>query len=93
MAATDGVHTDKVALTWSNVSGSVGAGRYYKCYHTATGAVPGYTGANRGYRKAYTSTNTQAKRNTTELGAIGSLATSYNDTGAYPLVSYSMSPS
>jgi len=82
LTASDGTYTDKVALTWANVSGGSGAGRYYKCYHTATGATSGYTGTNRGYRKAYTSTNTQVKRDTTELGAIGSLATSYNDTGA-----------
>lgn len=82
LTATDGAHTDKVALAWTNVSGGGGAGRYYKCYHTATGAASGYTGVDRGYRKAYISTNTQVKRDTTELGAIGSLATSYNDTGA-----------
>jgi len=82
LTASDGTYTDKVTLAWTNVSGGVGAGRYYKCYHTATGAVSGYTGINRGYRKEYTSTNTQVKRDTTELGAIGSLATSYNDTGA-----------
>ncbi len=82
LAATDGVHKDKVALLWTNVSGAVGAGRYYKCFHTAVGTTPGYTGVNRGYRGAYTSTDTQVKRDITELEAIGSLATSYNDTGA-----------
>lgn len=82
LAATDGIHTDKVVLTWSNVSGGAGAGRYYRAMYTATGATTQYTAGNRGFRKAYASTNTQVKRDTTELGAIGSLATSYNDTGA-----------
>lgn len=82
LAATDGVHTDKVALTWTNVAGAVGAGRYYKCHHTAEGAESGYTGVNRGYRGAYTLTDVQVKRDTTPLTAVGSLATSYNDTEA-----------
>jgi len=81
LTATDGDHTDKVTLTWTNVPGA-SEGRYYKCYHTATGATSDYTGVNRGYRGAYTSTNTQVKRDTTELDAIGSLATSYDDTEA-----------
>lgn len=82
LAATDGIHTDKVVLTWTNVLGEVGAGRFYRAEYTASGATTQYTEGNRGYRGAYTSMDTQVKRDTTELGAIGSLQTSYNDVGA-----------
>jgi len=50
VTATDGDFTDKVTLDASGYGTADGEGRYYRCYHTASGAVSGYTGSNRGYR-------------------------------------------
>lgn len=49
-SASDETSRDYVTLSIAGESANIGAGRYYKCYHTATGATPGYTGVNRGYR-------------------------------------------
>lgn len=50
VTATDGTYTDKVRLDASGYGTNDGAGRYFRCYHTAAGATPGYSGTNRGYR-------------------------------------------
>jgi len=85
-SASDGVYTEYVALSLSGQSANVGAGRYYKCYHTATGAVSGYTGVNRGYRGVGTLTY-QWQRSAADSDADysnidGATTDPYNDTGA-----------
>ncbi|GAI60540.1 unnamed protein product, partial [marine sediment metagenome] len=49
-AASDGLYTTHVALSLSGQSANIGAGRYYKCLVSATGASSQYSTANRGYR-------------------------------------------
>ena len=75
-----------MALSLSGQSANIGVGRYYKCYHTATGATPGYTGVNRGYRGIGALTY-QWQRSATDSDADysnidGATTASYNDTGA-----------
>lgn len=48
--ATDGDHTDKVALSLAGTSSNDGAGRWYRCVLDATGCAQQTTGTNRGYR-------------------------------------------
>ncbi|GAI68129.1 unnamed protein product, partial [marine sediment metagenome] len=49
-AASDGLYATHVALSLSGQSANIGAGRYYKCLVSATGAASQYSTANRGYR-------------------------------------------
>jgi len=50
--ATDGDHTDKVALSLSGTSNNDGAGRYFKCVLDATGTSQATSSVDRGYRGA-----------------------------------------
>lgn len=49
-SATDGTHTDKVALSLSGQSVADGASRYYKCVMDATGCTQQTTATDSGYR-------------------------------------------
>lgn len=85
-AASNGVSAAHVALSLSGQSAAVGDGRYYKCYHTATGAAAGYTAANRGYRGVGSLTY-QWQRSPDDIDVghsniSGATSASYNDTGA-----------
>jgi hypothetical protein len=48
--ASDGLYSNKVSLSLSGTTTNVGAGRYYKCYLSATAATSVYSTADRGYR-------------------------------------------
>ncbi|MBA7527289.1 hypothetical protein ES705_19465 [subsurface metagenome] len=85
-SASDGTSSDYVTLSIAGESANVGAGRYYKCYHTATGVAPGYTGVNRGYRGVGALTY-QWQRSAGDGDADysnidGATTDPYNDTGA-----------
>ncbi|MBA7604395.1 hypothetical protein ES703_11515 [subsurface metagenome] len=84
--ASDGTSVDHVSLSLSGQSANVGAGRYYKCYLTATGATPKYSTDNRGYRSVGALTY-QWQRSADDSNAnysdiSGATTASYNDTGA-----------
>jgi len=85
-SASDGTSALHVSLSLSGQSANVGAGRYYKCYHTAEGAAPGFTGSDRGYR-GVGPLNYQWQRSTADSDAnysdiSGATTPTYNDTGA-----------
>lgn len=84
--ASDGTYEAYVRLTLAGEHTHTGAGRYYKCYHTATGAASGYTGVNRGYRGVGSLTRqwrrSAADSDTNFSNIIGGTTDPYNDTGA-----------
>jgi len=49
-SVSDGDYEAYVAMNVTGQTGNNGAGRYYKCWHTAEGVTPSYTGTDRGYR-------------------------------------------
>lgn len=84
--ASDGTYTDYVRLTLAAESANVGAGRYYKCYLTATGCSAAWSSSNRGYRGVGSLTY-QWRRSAADSDAdysdiIGATTDPYNDTGA-----------
>jgi len=85
-AASDGLYVTHVALSLSGDSANVGAGRYYKCLVSATGATPQYSTANRGYRGVGTLTyqwqRSAADSDATYSNIGGATTASYDDTGA-----------
>lgn len=84
--ASDGLHLEHVALSLSGQSANVGAGRYYKCLVSATGAASQYSTANRGYRGvgslAYLWYRSAADSDANYSSIPGATTASYNDTGA-----------
>ena len=85
-AATDGAHTDKVALSLSGQSVADGAGRYYKCVLNATGCTEQTSTANRGYRGTgsltYQWQRSAADSDASYSNIAGGTTASYDDTGA-----------
>lgn len=85
-SASDGTSSEHVTLSIAGESANIGAGRYYKCYHTATGATPGYTGVDRGYRTVGNLTYQWHRSSGDEDGDYSSIdganTDPYNDTGA-----------
>lgn len=84
--ASDGSSFDYVSLSISGHSANDGDGRYYKCYLTATGATPGYTEVDRGYRGAGSLTY-QWQRSAGDSDAdysniSGATSDTHNDTNA-----------
>ena len=84
--ASDGTSTAHVALSLSGTSNNIGAGRYYYCSLSATGASAVGSSADRGYRAAGTLTY-QWERSAADSDAdysslSGATASTYNDTGA-----------
>lgn len=84
--ASDGTFSEHVALSLSGQSANDGAGRYYRCYLTATGCSAKYSSANRGYRGVGSLTY-QWQRSAADSDAdysniSGATTASYNDTGA-----------
>jgi len=86
-SASDGTSSEHVTLSIAGESANIGAGRYYKCYHTAIGATPGYnTTPNRGYRSVgaltYQWQRSAADSDASYSNIDGGTTDPYNDTGA-----------
>jgi len=86
-SASDGTSADYVTLSIEGELANIGAGRYYKVYHTATGATPGYnTTPNRGYRGVgaltYQWQRSAADSDENYSNIDGGTTDPYNDTGA-----------
>ncbi|MBA7536034.1 hypothetical protein ES705_28296 [subsurface metagenome] len=85
-SASKGTSADHVTLSIAGESANNGDGRYYKCYHTATGVTPGYTNVDRGYRKVgplgYQWQRSAADSDADYSNIDGATTDPYNDTGA-----------
>lgn len=87
-AATDGTSSANVGLSLSGQSVADGAGRYYKCTLTSTGASnsPASSTANRGYRTTgaltYQWQRSAADSDASYSNIDGATTASYDDTGA-----------
>ncbi|KKM88166.1 hypothetical protein LCGC14_1261500 [marine sediment metagenome] len=84
--ASDGTSSVHVALSLSGQSANVGAGRFYKCLVSATGASSQYSTANRGYRApgalTYQWQRSAADSDASYSNIGGATTDPYNDTGA-----------
>jgi len=84
--ATDGEHTDKVALSLDGTSSDDGAGRWYQCILNATGATQQISASNRGYRGggalSYQWQRSSGDADADYSNIVGATASTYNDTDA-----------
>ena len=83
-AATDGTGGNGlIDLSVSSQSGNNGAGRWYRCKYTATGASTQYTSGNRGYRGTTTLTYLWYMSNTDGDSGYGSIGLTTEDPANY----------
>lgn len=81
--ATDGDHSDKVALSLAGTSSNDGAGRYYKCDLTSAGCANQTSGSNRGHTgHGVLSYQWEVDRGAGWGDIAGAVASTYNDVDA-----------
>jgi hypothetical protein len=86
-SATDGTSSTTITLSIAGASGNNGAGRYYKCNISMSGASPAYTSVDRGYTGITTLTyawKVSAADSDASYGAIGGGTTTPYDYASGP---------